>query len=83
MERFIEQRKILVGHFDNYIDSTVLEAQADLSENLPSLKRYWEVRILTSGMGTLLGFTEYVMNKNNSNNIDWVVKMEILTELLL
>ncbi|KAI2607088.1 terpenoid synthase [Hypoxylon fragiforme] len=57
-----EQRKILVGHFDNYIDSTVLEAQADLSENLPSLKRYWEVRILTSGMGTLLGFTELAAN---------------------
>ncbi|OTA59249.1 terpenoid synthase [Hypoxylon sp. EC38] len=54
-----EQRKVLLGHFDRYIDSTLLEAEADLSDKLPSLKRYWEVRILTSGMGTLLGVTEY------------------------
>ncbi|KAI1460328.1 terpenoid synthase [Annulohypoxylon moriforme] len=54
-----EQRRTLLGHFDRYIDATQLEAEADLSERLPSLKRYWEVRILTSGMGTLLGFTEY------------------------
>ncbi|KAI1206458.1 terpenoid synthase [Annulohypoxylon truncatum] len=56
-----EQRKSLLGHFDRYIDATRLEAEADLSERLPSLKRYWEVRILTSGMGTLLGFTEYAV----------------------
>ncbi|KAI0128049.1 terpenoid synthase [Hypoxylon sp. NC0597] len=54
-----EQRKTLLGHFDRYIDSTKLEAEADLSDKLPSLKKYWEVRILTSGMGTLLGVTEY------------------------
>ncbi|KAI1141913.1 terpenoid synthase [Hypoxylon sp. FL0543] len=54
-----EQRRILLGHFDRYIDATRLEAEADLSEKLPSLKKYWEVRILTSGMGTLLGFTEF------------------------
>ncbi|KAI0889255.1 terpenoid synthase [Annulohypoxylon maeteangense] len=54
-----EQRKTLMGHFDRYIDATRLEAEADLSDRLPSLKRYWEVRILTSGMGALLGFTEY------------------------
>ncbi|KAI1379567.1 terpenoid synthase [Hypoxylon crocopeplum] len=56
-----EQRRILLGHFDQYIDSTVLEAEADRSEKLPSLKRYWEVRILTSGMGTLLSFTEFAV----------------------
>ncbi|KAI0388027.1 terpenoid synthase [Hypomontagnella monticulosa] len=54
-----EQRRVLVEHFDRYIDSTVLEAEADLSDKLPSLKRYWEVRILTSGMGTLLSVTEF------------------------
>ncbi|KAI1450562.1 terpenoid synthase [Annulohypoxylon stygium] len=56
-----EQRKTVLGHIDRYIDSTRLEAEADLSERLPSLKRYWEVRILTSGMGTLLAFTEYAV----------------------
>ncbi|KAI1807197.1 terpenoid synthase [Daldinia bambusicola] len=54
-----EQRKTFLGHFERYIDSTVLEAEADLSTTLPSLKRYWEVRILTSGMGILLGVTEF------------------------
>ncbi|KAI1093071.1 terpenoid synthase [Rostrohypoxylon terebratum] len=54
-----EQRKTLLGHFERYIDATRLEAEADLSDKLPSLKRYWEVRILTSGMGMLLGFAEY------------------------
>ncbi|KAL7627996.1 hypothetical protein AAE478_002192 [Parahypoxylon ruwenzoriense] len=53
-----DQRRILLGHFDQYIDSTQLEAEADRSEKLPSLKRYWEVRILTSGMCTLLGLTD-------------------------
>ncbi|KAI2621235.1 terpenoid synthase [Hypoxylon sp. NC1633] len=54
-----EQRQTFLVRFDQYIDSTVLEAEADRSEKLPSLKRYWEVRILTSGMGTLLSFTEF------------------------
>ncbi|KAI1470376.1 terpenoid synthase [Daldinia caldariorum] len=54
-----EQRKTVLGHFERYIDSTALEAEADLSTTLPSLKRYWKVRILTSGMGTLLGVTEF------------------------
>ncbi|KAI0841240.1 terpenoid synthase [Hypoxylon sp. FL0890] len=54
-----EQRRSLLTHFDRYIDSTRLEAEAHLSEKLPSLKRYWEVRILTSGMGALLAFTEF------------------------
>ncbi|KAI1775012.1 terpenoid synthase [Hypoxylon cercidicola] len=56
-----EQRRTLLGHIDQYIDSTRLEAEADRSDTLPSLKRYWEVRILTSGMGTLLGFTEFAV----------------------
>ncbi|KAI2466219.1 terpenoid synthase [Annulohypoxylon bovei var. microspora] len=56
-----EQRNTLLAHFNRYIDATRLEAEADLSERLPSLKRYWEVRILTSGMGTLLGFIEYAV----------------------
>ncbi|KAK6957483.1 hypothetical protein Daesc_000269 [Daldinia eschscholtzii] len=47
------------GHFERYVDSTVLEAAAGLSDTLPSLKRYWEVRVLTSGMGILLGVTEF------------------------
>ncbi|KAI1416974.1 terpenoid synthase [Hypoxylon sp. FL1857] len=55
----IEQRRVLVGHFNRYIDATRLEAEADMSEKLPSLKRYWEVRVLTSGMGALLSFTEF------------------------
>ncbi|KAI1474627.1 terpenoid synthase [Daldinia eschscholtzii] len=54
-----EQRRTFLGHFERYVDSTVLEAAADLSDTLPSLKRYWEVRILTSGMGILLGVTEF------------------------
>ncbi|KAI1660872.1 terpenoid synthase [Daldinia decipiens] len=54
-----EQRKTFLAHFEKYIDSTRLEGEADLSETLPSLKRYWEVRILTSGMGILLGVTEF------------------------
>ncbi|KAI2621516.1 terpenoid synthase [Hypomontagnella submonticulosa] len=54
-----EQRRILVEHFDRYVDSTLLEAEADQSDKLPSLKKYWEVRILTSGMGTLLSVTEF------------------------
>ncbi|KAI8958720.1 terpenoid synthase [Daldinia sp. FL1419] len=55
-----EQRKTFLDHFEKYIDSTRLEAEADLSGTLPSLKDYWEVRILTSGMGILLGVTEFV-----------------------
>lgn len=54
-----EQRKTFLAHFEKYVDSTRLEGEADLSETLPSLKRYWEVRILTSGMGILLGVTEF------------------------
>ncbi|XXG98202.1 hypothetical protein Hte_004523 [Hypoxylon texense] len=56
-----EQRRTLLEHFDQYIDSTRLEAEADRSDKLPSLKRYWEVRTLTSGMGALLGFTEFAV----------------------
>ncbi|KAI0141836.1 isoprenoid synthase domain-containing protein [Xylariaceae sp. FL1272] len=54
----MDQRKILLAHFDQYIDATRLEAQAEQSTNIPSLKEYWEVRILASGMGTLLGLSE-------------------------
>ncbi|KAI1102360.1 terpenoid synthase [Jackrogersella minutella] len=56
-----EQRRTLLGHFDRYIDATRLEAEAELSDKLPTLKRYWEVRILTSGMSTLLGFNEFAV----------------------
>ncbi|KAI0526002.1 isoprenoid synthase domain-containing protein [Xylaria bambusicola] len=54
-----DQLKILIGHFCRYIDATRLEAEAELSSEIPDLKEYWEVRILTSGMGTLLGLSEY------------------------
>ncbi|KAI1386707.1 terpenoid synthase [Hypoxylon trugodes] len=54
-----EQRRTVLAHFEEYIDSTVLEAEANRSDKLPSLKRYWEVRILTSGMGALLAVTEF------------------------
>ncbi|KAI1769448.1 terpenoid synthase [Hypoxylon sp. FL1150] len=54
-----EQRRTLLRHFDQYVDSTRLEAEADQSDKLPSLKRYWEVRTLTSGMDSLLSFTEF------------------------
>ncbi|KAI4863332.1 terpenoid synthase [Hypoxylon rubiginosum] len=56
-----EQRRTLLEHFEQYIDSTRLEAEADRSDRLPSLKRYWQVRTLTSGMGTLLGFIEFAV----------------------
>jgi hypothetical protein len=56
-----EQRQELLKHFDQYIDSTLLEAEFEKSESVPSLERYWEVRTLTSGMGTLLGMSEYVL----------------------
>ncbi|KAI1077091.1 terpenoid synthase [Whalleya microplaca] len=54
-----EQRKLLVSHFERYIDSTVLEAGSELSDKLPTLDRYWEVRTLTSGMGTIMSFCEF------------------------
>lgn len=54
----IDQRRVLLDHFDQYIDATRLEAEAERSDDIPSLKEYWEVRILTSGMGTLLGLSE-------------------------
>ncbi|KAI1259784.1 terpenoid synthase [Xylariaceae sp. FL1019] len=54
----MDQRRILLGHFDQYIDATRLEEQAERSTTIPTLKEYWEVRILTSGMGTLLGLSE-------------------------
>ncbi|OTB06538.1 hypothetical protein M426DRAFT_20984 [Hypoxylon sp. CI-4A] len=54
-----EQRGVLISNFERYIDSTELEAEADISEELPSLKRYWETRIMTSGMDALLAFTEF------------------------
>ncbi|KAI1155245.1 isoprenoid synthase domain-containing protein [Nemania diffusa] len=57
-----DQRRILLDHFDQYIDATKLEAEAERSINIPNLKDYWEVRILTSGMGTLLGLSEYAQN---------------------
>ncbi|GAP84914.2 putative terpene synthase family protein [Rosellinia necatrix] len=56
-----DQRMILLGHFDQYIDATRLEAEAERSSAIPSLQEYWEVRILTSGMGTLLGLSEYAL----------------------
>ncbi|KAI1126095.1 isoprenoid synthase domain-containing protein [Nemania abortiva] len=56
-----EQRRILVDHFDQYIDATKLEAEREQSSDIPNLKDYWEVRILTSGMGTLLGLSEYAL----------------------
>ncbi|KAI0458653.1 isoprenoid synthase domain-containing protein [Xylaria acuta] len=56
-----DQRRILLDHFDQYIDATRLEAKAERSSEIPSLKEYWEVRILTSGMGTLLGLSEYAL----------------------
>ncbi|KAI1351439.1 isoprenoid synthase domain-containing protein [Xylaria sp. FL0043] len=56
-----DQRSILLEHFDRYFDATRLEAEAELSSEIPGLKEYWEVRILTSGMGTLLGLSEYAL----------------------
>ncbi|KAI0398510.1 terpenoid synthase [Xylariaceae sp. FL0594] len=56
-----DQLQILLDHFDRYIDSTRLEHERELSTDIPSLKDYWEVRILTSGMGTLLGLSEYAL----------------------
>ncbi|KAI0593694.1 isoprenoid synthase domain-containing protein [Biscogniauxia sp. FL1348] len=56
------QREILFHHFEEYIDATKLEGEADESELIPSLEQYWEVRVLTSGMGTLLGFSELALN---------------------
>ncbi|KAI0489679.1 isoprenoid synthase domain-containing protein [Xylaria cf. heliscus] len=56
-----DQRRILLNHFDQYIDATRLEAKAEQSSDIPSLKEYWEVRILTSGMGTLLGLSEFAL----------------------
>lgn len=56
-----DQRIILFGHFEQYIDATRLEAEAEQSTEIPSLQKYWEVRILTSGMGTLLGLSEYAL----------------------
>jgi hypothetical protein len=56
-----DQRRILLGHFEQYIDATRLEAEAERSTEIPSLQEYWEVRILTSGMGTLLGLSEYAL----------------------
>ncbi|KAI1632756.1 isoprenoid synthase domain-containing protein [Biscogniauxia mediterranea] len=47
---------------EGYIDATRLESEADRSELIPSLEQYWEVRVLTSGMGTLLGFSELALN---------------------
>ncbi|KAK9418128.1 putative F-box domain-containing protein [Seiridium unicorne] len=51
----VEQRGQLLRHFDQYIDATRIEIELEKSETVPSLERYWEVRTLTSGMGTLLG----------------------------
>ncbi|KAI3332001.1 terpenoid synthase [Xylariaceae sp. AK1471] len=56
-----DQRRILLDHFDRYIDATKLEAEAERSREIPSLKEYWNVRILTSGMGTLLGLSEFAL----------------------
>ncbi|KAI0117719.1 isoprenoid synthase domain-containing protein [Nemania sp. FL0031] len=56
-----DRRRILLDHFDQYIDATRLEAEAEQSSGIPDLKDYWEVRILTSGMGTLLGLSEYAL----------------------
>lgn len=56
-----DQRRILFGHLEQYIDATRLEAEAEQSTEVPSLHEYWEVRILTSGMGTLLGLSEYAL----------------------
>ncbi|KAI0543057.1 isoprenoid synthase domain-containing protein [Xylaria digitata] len=56
-----DQRRILLEHFDRYIDATRLEAEAERSSDIPDLKEYWEVRILTSGMGALLGLSEYAL----------------------
>ncbi|KAI1430147.1 isoprenoid synthase domain-containing protein [Xylaria sp. FL1777] len=56
-----DQRRILLEHFDRYFDATRLEAEAERSSEIPGLKEYWEVRILTSGMGTLLGLSEYAL----------------------
>ncbi|KAI1485388.1 isoprenoid synthase domain-containing protein [Biscogniauxia mediterranea] len=57
-----DQREILLRHFEAYIDATRLESEAERSELIPSLEQYWEVRVLSSGMGTLLGFSELALN---------------------
>ncbi|ETS87345.1 hypothetical protein PFICI_01173 [Pestalotiopsis fici W106-1] len=57
----IEQREELLRHFDQYIDATRVETEFEKSESVPSLERYWEVRTLTSGMGTLLGMSEFAL----------------------
>ncbi|KAI8629438.1 terpenoid synthase [Xylariaceae sp. FL1651] len=58
-EATVDQRRTLLEHFDQYIDATRLEAEAEKSSEIPTLREYWEVRILTSGMGTLLGLSEF------------------------
>ncbi|KAH8202668.1 hypothetical protein TruAng_003154 [Truncatella angustata] len=57
-----EQREELLRHFDQYIDATRIETEFEKSEFVPSLQRYWEVRTLTSGMGTLLGMSEFALD---------------------
>ncbi|KAI5926298.1 isoprenoid synthase domain-containing protein [Camillea tinctor] len=57
-----DQREILLRHFEEYIDATKLEGEADQSDLILSLEQYWEVRILTSGMGPLLGFSELALD---------------------
>ncbi|KAI0544874.1 isoprenoid synthase domain-containing protein [Xylaria curta] len=57
----MDQRRLLLEHFDQYIDATRLEAKAEQNSDIPSLEEYWNVRILTSGMGTLLGLSEYAL----------------------
>ncbi|KAI1865449.1 uncharacterized protein JN550_008206 [Neoarthrinium moseri] len=57
----LEQREQLLKHFDQYIDATELEAEFEKAETVPGLDQYWEVRTLTSGMGTLLGMSEFAL----------------------
>ncbi|KAI1180671.1 isoprenoid synthase domain-containing protein [Nemania sp. FL0916] len=80
-----ERRRILLEHFDQYIDATRLEAVAEQSTDVPSLQEYWEVRMLTSGMGTLLGLAEYALQvqlplnflKSEAFNTLWVTAVVI------
>ncbi|KAI0408927.1 isoprenoid synthase domain-containing protein [Xylaria palmicola] len=80
-----DQRRILLEHFDQYIDATRLEAENERSCDIPSLKDYWEVRILTSGMGTLLGLSEYALQvhlpprfvRSETYNTLWVTAVVI------
>jgi hypothetical protein len=54
------QRRVFFEEVRRFVEMTQREQEIRLSGRIPSVGEYWEYRMGTSAVGTLMGLIEYV-----------------------